>query len=455
MFENLSNRLARTIHSLRGHGRLTEDQVNNAARELRVALLEADVALPVVRDFIERVKSRALGSEVSKSLTPGESMLRVVQEELVATMGGRAVPINLRVQPPAVILMAGLQGSGKTTSTAKLALRLKEVDKKSVVVVSTDVHRPAAIEQLQTVAEQVGVDWFPSEAGQDPLAIARAAVAYAKKRYFDVLIVDTAGRTAIDELMMSEISALNHDLKPIETLFVVDAMTGQDAARTARAFANVMPLSGVILTKADGDARGGAALSVREITGAPIKFIGVGEKPNAFEVFHPERIAARILGQGDILTLIEETSRKIDQDDARRLNQKLKKKNSFTLDDFREQMQQVQKMGSMESLLERLPGGAKLQAQMKNSQPDHAVKRAIAIINSMTPHERRFPDLIKASRKRRIAAGSGLEVQDVNRLLRQFESSRDMMRKLASGHMSKAMRSLAGRLPPGMLPRGR
>jgi len=455
MFENLSNRLSRTLDTLRGQGRLTEDQVATAARELRMALLEADVALPVVRDFVERVKARAVGAEVAQSLTPGQAMLQVVQQELTATLGGKTEPLNLRTQPPAVILMAGLQGSGKTTSTGKLALRLREVDKKKVVVVSADVYRPAAIEQLRVVAGQVEVEWFESRAGQDPRIIARDALAYAKKQYADVLIVDTAGRTSVDEAMMQEIAALHAELKPIETLFVVDAMTGQDAARTARAFADVLPLTGVILTKADGDARGGAALSVREVTGAPVKFIGVGEKPSAFEVFHPDRIAARILGQGDVLSLIEETSRKVDQAQAQKLATKLKGKKSFTLDDFREQMQQVQNMGSVESLLEKLPGGAKLQAQMKNAQPEHAVKRAIAIINSMTAQERRFPDLIKASRKRRIAAGAGLEVQEVNKLMRQYEASRDMMKKLASGGMAKMMRSLAGRLPPGMMPPGR
>ncbi len=455
MFESLSNRLSRTLDALRGQGRLTEAQVDTAARELRMALLEADVALPVVRDFVERVKTRAVDTEVTQSLTPGQAMLQIVQQELVTTLGGTAEPINLRAQPPAVILMAGLQGSGKTTSTGKLALRLREVDKKKVIVVSVDVYRPAAIEQLRLVAEQVQVSWFESAVGQDPVTIARDALAYAKKQYADVLIVDTAGRTAIDEDMMHEIAALHGELKPVETLFVVDAMTGQDAANTARAFADVLPLTGVILTKADGDARGGAALSVREVTGAPIKFIGVGEKPTAFEVFHPDRIAARILGQGDVLSLIEETSRKVDQEQAQKLTQKFKSKKAFTLEDFREQMQQVQKMGSIESLLEKMPGGAKLQAQMKNAQPEHAVKRAIAIINSMTPQERRFPNLIKASRKRRIAAGAGLQVQEVNKLMRQYESSRDMMKKLAGGGMSKMMRAMAGRLPPGMMPPGR
>ncbi len=452
MFENLSSRLTRTLDALRGQGRLTEDQVATAARELRMALLEADVALPVVREFVERVKTRAVGAEVTQSLTPGQSILRIVQQELTATLGGTVEALNLRTQPPAVILMAGLQGSGKTTTTGKLALRLREVDKKKVVVVSCDVYRPAAIEQLRVVAGQVGVDFFPSTGDQDPVAIAKAALDYAKKQYVDVLIVDTAGRLGIDEAMMQEIAALHAAVTPIETLFVVDSMTGQDAANTAKAFADRLPLTGVILTKTDGDSRGGAALSVRHITGKPVKFIGVGEKSAALEVFHPDRIAARILGQGDMLGLIEETARKVDADAAGKLAQKLKNKKSFDFEDFRAQMQQMQNMGSMESLLEKLPGGAKLQAQMKNVQPEREVKRAVAIINSMTAQERRFPDLIKASRKKRIATGAGLQVQEVNKLIRQFDQTRDMMKKLQGGGMAKMMRAMAGKLPPGFGP---
>jgi signal recognition particle subunit SRP54 len=451
MFENLSSRLTRTLDALRGQGRLTEDQVNTAARELRMALLEADVALPVVRDFVERVKARAVGAEVTQSLTPGQALLRIVQQELTEVLGGTAEPLNLRTQPPAILLMCGLQGSGKTTTTGKLALRLREVDKKKVLVVSCDVYRPAAIEQLKIVAAGVGVEWFPSEAGQDPLAIAAAAVEYARKQYLDVLIVDTAGRTSIDAEMMREIAALHGALKPIETLFVVDSMTGQDAANTAKVFAETVPLTGVVLTKADGDSRGGAALSVRHVTGKPVKFIGVGEKSAALEVFHPDRIAARILGQGDMLGLIEETARKVDVEAAAKLAGKLKSKKSFDLQDFREQMQQMQNMGGMESLLEKLPGGAKMQAQLQKAQPEREIKRAVAIINSMTAQERRFPDLIKASRKRRIAAGAGLEVQEVNKLLRQFDQTREMMKKLSGGGMAKLMRSLAGRMPPGMM----
>ncbi|MGH8445429.1 MAG: signal recognition particle protein [Solimonas sp.] len=452
MFDNLTTRLGRVLDSIRGQGRLTEEQINAASRELRMALLEADVALPVVKDFTDKIKARALGVEITQSLTPGQEFLRVVQQELTATLGGTAEPLNLRAQPPAIILMAGLQGSGKTTSTGKLALWLKE-QKKKVVVVSCDVYRPAAIEQLRIVAGSVGVEFFPSQVGQDPVAIAQGALAEARKQYADVLIVDTAGRTTVDEAMMKEIAALHAALDPVETLFVVDSMTGQDAAKTARAFADVLPLTGVILTKVDGDSRGGAALSVRQVTGKPIKFLGVGEKSDRLEVFHPERIATRILGQGDMLSLIEETARKVDHEKAQKLAEKLKKNKGFDLEDFRDQMLQMQNMGSMQSLLEKLPGGAQMQAQLKTVDAEKQVRRTIAIINSMTPQERRFPDLIKASRKRRIAAGAGMEVQQVNQLLRQFDTTRDMMKKVASGGMAKMMRGLAGRLPPGMIPR--
>ncbi|WP_428309127.1 signal recognition particle protein [Hydrocarboniphaga sp.] len=453
MFENLTSRLTRVLDSIRGQGRLTEEQISAAARELRMALLEADVALPVIKDFIDKVKERALGAEITTSLTPGQAFLRVVQSELTATLGGTAEPLNLRAQPPAVILMAGLQGSGKTTTTGKLARRLKEDDKKNVIVVSCDVYRPAAIEQLRIVAAGVGVEFFPSEVGQSPVAIANAALAHARKQYADVLIVDTAGRTTVDREMMAEIAQLHAALNPVETLFVVDSMTGQDAAKTARAFADALPLTGVILTKIDGDSRGGAALSVRQVTGRPIKFLGVGEKSDKLEVFHPDRIANRIIGQGDMLSLIEETAKKVDAEKAAKLANKLKSKKSFDLEDFREQMQQVQNMGSMESLIEKLPGGAQIQAQMKNVNTGKEMGKVIAIINSMTPQERKFPDLIKASRKRRIAAGSGVQVQDVNKLMRQFETTRDMMKKVMSGGMAKMMRGLAGRLPPGMMPR--
>jgi len=450
MFDSLSKRLATALDALRGQGRLTEDQIKDAARDLRMALLEADVALPVVRDFVEKVRARALGAEVTQSLTPGQAFLRVVHQELTATLGGASAGLNLRAEPPAVVLMCGLQGSGKTTTTGKLALRLREVEKKSVVVVSADVYRPAAIEQLQTVAGQAGVGFFPSAAGEAPLAIVSAALAHAKKQFADVLLVDTAGRTTVDEAMMAEIAALHAALKPVETLFVVDAMTGQDAANVARAFADRVPLTGVILTKADGDARGGAALSVRAVTGAPIKFLGVGEKLDKLEAFHPDRIAARILGEGDMLSLIEETVQKVDREKAEKFAEKLRKtRGSFDLEDFREQLQQMQSMGGIASMLEKLPGAAQLQDKLRNANPEKDVKRSIAIINSMTRKERRFPDHLKASHRRRIAAGSGTQVQDVNKLMRQFEQARDMMKKVAGGGMAKLMRSLGGKLPPG------
>ena len=453
MFETLSQRLGNVLDSLRGAGRLTEDQINSAARELRMALLEADVALPVIKTFVEAIKLKALGVEITQSLTPGQAFLRLVQQELTVMLGGEAVPLNLRAQPPVVLLMAGLQGSGKTTSTGKLARWLKEREKKNVIVVSCDVYRPAAIEQLRVVAGQVGVEWFPSEVGQKPEDIARAAIAHAKLQAADVLIVDTAGRTSIDEEMMLELSRLHAAVNPTETLFVVDSMTGQDAAKTARAFADRVPLTGVILTKADGDSRGGAALSVRQVTGAPVKFIGMGEKSDKLEVFHPDRIAARILGQGDMLGLIEETVQRVDAQQAAKLAAKMKSKKGFDLEDFREQMQQMQNMGGIASMLDKLPGGAAMQAQLKNVNPEKEAKRVVAIINSMTAQERKFPDLIKASRKRRIAKGSGVEVQQVNQLLRQFDQSREMMKKMASGGMMKMMRAMAGKLPPGMMPK--
>jgi signal recognition particle subunit SRP54 len=451
MFENLSSRFTRVLDNLRGQGRITEEQVASAARELRMALLEADVALPVVRGFVETFKARAAGSEVTQSLTPGQTLLRLVQQALTETLGGEVVPLNLRAQPPAIILMVGLQGSGKTTTTGKLALWLRERERKKVMVVSCDVYRPAAIEQLRIVAGAVGVDWFPSQAGQNPVDIAGRALEQARKEFVDVLIVDTAGRTTVDAEMMAEIAQLHRALSPVETLFVVDSMTGQDAANTAKAFADTLPLTGVVLTKVDGDARGGAALSVRTVSGAPIKFIGVGEKSAALEPFYPDRIAARILGQGDMLGLIEETVRKVDAEKSAQLVQKLRSKKGFDFGDFRDQLQQMQNMGGFDAMLEKLPGGAKLQEQIRKAQPEKEVRRAIAIINSMTPQERRFPDLIKASRKRRIAAGAGVEVQEVNKLMRQFDTTRDMMKKLSGGGLKGLMRGLAGRLPPGMM----
>lgn len=453
MFENLSSRLGAVLDTLRGQGRLTDDQIKTASRDLRMALLEADVALPAVRDFIEKIRVRAAGAEIAQSLTPGQVFLGIVQQELTETLGSKTEALNLRAQPPAVILMCGLQGAGKTTTTGKLALWLKERERKSVVTVSCDVYRPAAIEQLKIVSAQAGAEWFESRVGQEPVAIAQAALAHARKQFADVLLVDTAGRTTVDEAMMREIAQLHAALNPIETLFVVDAMTGQDAANSAKAFRDRLPLTGVVLTKADGDSRGGAALSVRSVTGAPIKFIGLGEKLDKLETFHPDRIAARILGQGDMLGLIEETARKVDADKAAQFAEKLKKTKSFDLDDFREQMKQMQDMGGMASLLEKLPGGAQMQAALKNVNPEKEIKRTVAIINSMTARERRFPDVIKASHRKRIASGSGTQVQDVNKLLRQFEQTRDMMKKMAGGGLGRLMRGMAGKLPPGMMPR--
>ncbi len=455
MFENLSTRLGAVMEGLRGQGRLTEDQIKTASRDLRMALLEADVALPVVRDFVEKIRERATGAEIAESLTPGQAFLGIVQQELTQVLGGKSVELNLRAQPPAVILMCGLQGAGKTTTSGKLALWLKNREHKKVVTVSCDVYRPAAIEQLKIVSAQAGAEWFASAAGQEPVAIAHAALAHARKQYADVLLVDTAGRTSIDEEMMREIAALHAALNPVETLFVVDAMTGQDAANTAKAFHDRLPLTGVVLTKADGDSRGGAALSVRAVTGAPVKFIGLGEKLDRLEVFHPDRIAARILGQGDMLGLIEDATSKLDLAKATQFAEKLKKTKGFDLEDFREQMSQMQNMGSggIAGLLEKLPGGAQMQTALKNANPEKDIKRAVAILSSMTRRERRFPDLIKASHRKRIASGSGTQVQDVNKLLRQFEQTRDMMKKMAGGGMMKMMRGLAGKMPPGMMPR--
>ena len=451
MFENLSERLGRTLKKLRGQGRLTEDNIKDSLREVRMALLEADVALPVVREFIDRVRERAVGQEVLTSLSPGQALIKVVQDELVAVMGEASAGLNLNVQPPAVVLMAGLQGSGKTTTVAKLARWLK-AQKKSVLVVSCDVYRPAAIDQLRTLAGEVEVDFFPSTPEQDPVAIARDALDHARKQFKDVLIVDTAGRLHIDDEMMGEIKRLHAAINPAETLFVVDSMTGQDAAKTASAFNEALPLTGVVLTKIDGDARGGAALSIRHITGKPIKFLGSGEKTAALEVFHPDRIASRILGMGDVLSLVEEAQSKVDQASAMKLAKKLKTGKGFDLEDFRDQLQQMSAMGGLSGLLDKLPGVSNLPAAVKNQVNDKDMGRLVAIINSMTPKERRFPDIIKGSRKRRIADGSGTQVQDVNRLLKQFTQMQKMMKKMGKGGMGKMMRMMKGRLPPGMPP---
>jgi signal recognition particle subunit SRP54 len=453
MFENLTERLGKTLKNISGKGRLSEDNIKDTLREVRMALLEADVALPVVKDFIAQVKDRAVGTEVSKSLNPGQVFIKIVQTELEAVMGQANEGLNLAAQPPAVVLMAGLQGAGKTTTVGKLAALLKQRENKKVLVVSADVYRPAAIKQLETLASEVGVEFFPSSIEQKPVDIVNAAIDFARKQFFDVLLVDTAGRLAIDTEMMGEIQALHKAINPVETLFVVDAMTGQDAANTAKAFNDALPLTGVILTKADGDARGGAALSVRHITGKPIKFMGMGEKLDALEAFHPERVASRILGMGDVLTLIEEVERKVDKDKAERLAKKVQKGKGFDLQDFKEQLEQMRNMGGMMSMMDKMPGMGNMTAQVKEKANDKSFNQMEAIINSMTKGERSRPDVIKGSRKRRIAMGSGTQIQDVNRLLKQFMQMQKMMKKMSGGGMKKMMRNMKGMMPPGgMLP---
>ncbi len=446
MFDNLTDRLSRVVKNLRGQGRLTEANIQDALREVRVALLEADVALPVVREFIARVKDKAMGQEVLQSLTPGQQLIGVVHKELTALMGEQAAPLSFATQPPAVFLMAGLQGAGKTTSTGKLCRVIRDAGKKKILVVSCDVYRPAAIEQLKTVAAQAEVDFFPSSAEQKPTDIARAALDHARKHLYDVLIVDTAGRLHVDAAMMDEIRALHALLKPVETLFVVDAMQGQDAVNTAKAFNDALPLTGVILTKLDGDARGGAALSVRQITGKPIKLVGVGEKLSGIEVFHPERMASRVLGMGDVLSLIEEAQRGVDKAEALKAVQKLKSGKGFDLEDFKAQMQQMKNMGGLSSLIDKLPGAGKIGAG-EIAQSEQQMRRIEGIINAMTPLERRKPEILKASRKRRIAAGAGVQVQDVNRLLNQFEQAQKMMKSMGKGGLAKMMRGMKGMLP--------
>lgn len=444
MFESLSQRLSTTVERLRGRGRLTESNIRESMREVRIALLEADVALPVVQALIQRVQVRAIGQEVMKSLTPGQALIKVVRDELTALMGSVNTDLNLAAAPPAVVLMAGLQGAGKTTTVAKLARFLRERRKKKVMVVSCDVYRPAAIEQLRTLAGQVEVLFHPSEAGQDPLAIARSALDAAKKNFADVLIVDTAGRLHVDAAMMEEIKALHGFLEPVETLFVVDAMTGQDAATTAKAFAEALPLTGVVLTKTDGDARGGAALSVRYVTGRPIKFIGAGEKTDALEPFHPDRIAQRILGMGDVLSLVEEVERKVDQEKVQKLAEKVIKGKRFDLNDMKTQLEQMVSMGGMASLMDKLPGMGGLSDQVKAKVNDREVLRMIGIINSMTKKERRHPDLLNGSRRARVARGSGMLPADVNRLLKQYQQMEKMMAKIGSGGIKGLMRQMKG-----------
>ena len=449
MFDGLTERLSKTVKNLRGLGRLSEDNIKDTLREVRMALLEADVALPVVKDFVEQVKERAIGKEVIESISPGQAFIKIVNDELVMLMGEKNDSLDLTVQPPAVILMAGLQGSGKTTSVAKLSRLLKQ-QKKSVLVTSADVYRPAAIEQLATLAKEVDVEFFPSDISQDPVEIGKNAIAHARKRHLDVVIVDTAGRLHIDDEMMGEIKRLHAAINPIETLFVVDSMTGQDAANTAKAFNEALELTGVILTKTDGDARGGAALSIRQITGKPIKFMGVGEKIDALEAFHPDRLASRILGMGDILSLVEDAQQKVDHKKANRLVKKLKKGKNFDLEDFRDQILQMKKMGGMASLMDKLPGVGAVPQQVKDQVNDKELVKIEAMINSMTRGERKRPDLIKGSRKKRITCGSGTQIQDLNRLLKQFKQMQKMMKKMAGGGMKNMMRNLQGRMPPGM-----
>ena len=461
----LTDKLSGLVKKISGQARITESNVQDMLREVRMALLEADVALPVVRDFIARVKDKALGQEVLGSLKPGQALVGIVNRELAATMGEGVSDLNLAAQPPAVILMAGLQGAGKTTTTAKLARHLIQKRKKKVLTVSGDVYRPAAIEQLKTVTAQAGADWFPSAPDQKPVDIARAALDHARKHFYDVLLVDTAGRLAIDEALMAEIKALHAALNPVETLFVVDAMQGQDAANTARAFKEALPLTGIVLTKMDGDSRGGAALSVRQITGAPIKFAGVSEKIDGLEVFDAQRHAGRILGMGDVLALVEQVTAGVDIEAAKKLADKVKKGHGFDLQDFLGQLQQMKQMGGLSSLMDKLP--AQMAAKASDADLTRAekdVRRKEGIINSMTPTERRKPELLKASRKRRIAAGAGVQVQEVNRLLKEFEQMQGMMKQMSGGGLMKMMKRMGGMkgmkglmggggmppLPPGM-----
>ena len=446
MFDNLTTRLSGVMKTLRGEARLTESNIQETLREVRMALLEADVALPVVKDFIARIKEKAVGKEVIGSLSPGQALVGVVHQELIALMGGQKADINLATVPPAVILMAGLQGAGKTTSSGKLAKWLMEQKKKKVLLVSCDTYRPAAIQQLELLAQQTGSDFFPVQTGQQPKEIAVAALDFARRHFHDVMIVDTAGRLAIDEAMMKEIRELEALLNPIETLFVVDAMQGQDAVNTAKAFAEVLPLTGIILTKLDGDARGGAALSVLQVTGKPIKFAGVAEKLTGLEAFHPDRMASRILGMGDVLGLIEEAQRGVDQHEAEKLAKKIKSGKNFDLNDFKMQFQQMRNMGGMSAMMDKLPAQL-TQAAQKVKIDDKVMGRTEGIINAMTPQERIKPEVLKASRKRRIAAGAGVTVQEVNRLLAQFEQTQKMMKMMNKGGMAKMMRGMKGMLP--------
>jgi signal recognition particle subunit SRP54 len=450
VFDKLSARLSAVVEGLRGRGRLTEENIGDTLRQVRMALLEADVALPVVKEFIDAVKARAIGLEIHKSLTPGQALVRVIHEELVRVMGEGVRPLNLRTQPPAIILLAGLQGAGKTTTAAKIALWLRERERKRVLLVSTDVRRPAAMLQLERLGEQLGIDVAAASATETPLAIATRALDEARRGVYDALLVDTAGRLHVDEEMMQEVRELAASLKPIETLFVVDSMAGQDAVNAARAFGAALDLTGIVLTKADGDARGGAALSVRRVTGQPILFVGVGEKPEALEVFQPDRMASRILGMGDVLSLVEEVTRKVDRDEAEKLARKMAKGKAFDLDDLLGQLRQLEGMGGMAAVLDKLPAPLAAKAGSLPQGNERDIRRQIAIICSMTSRERRYPKTIDGSRRRRIAAGSGTQVADVNRLLKNFLQMQKMMKGMGKGGLGRMMRSMAGRLPPGL-----
>ncbi len=449
MFDKLSSRLSAVVEGLRGRGRLTEENIVDTLRQVRMALLEADVALPVVKEFIDAVKARAIGLEIHKSLTPGQALVRVIHEELVRVMGEGVRPLNLRVQPPAVILLAGLQGAGKTTTAAKIALWLRERERKRVLLVSTDVYRPAAMLQLERLGQQLGIDVAPADPGAPPVAIATRAVEEARRGLYDVLLVDTAGRLHVDAEMMGEVRDLAAAIRPVETLFVVDSMAGQDAVNAARAFGEALDLTGTVLTKADGDARGGAALSVRRVTGQPILFVGVGEKPEALEAFQPERMASRILGMGDVMSLVEEVTRKVDREEAEKLARKVAKGKDFNLDDLLAQLRQLESMGGMAALLDKLPAQLASKAGGLPQGNERDIRRQIAIICSMTPGERRYPKTIDGSRRRRIATGSGTQVADVNRLLKNFLQMQKMMKGMGKGGLGRMMRSMAGRLPPG------
>ena len=453
MFDNLTGRLSQVIKELRGQARITDENMAEAMRQVRLALLEADVALPVVKDFIEHVKQRSMGQEVATSLSPGQVIIKNVHEELVSLMGASTAGLNLKTQPPAVILMAGLQGAGKTTTVAKLGSWLKKQHHKKVLTASCDIYRPAAIQQLEVLARENQLEFFPVDAGQTPDQIAEAALKQARRQFADVLIIDSAGRLHVDEAMMAEIKRLHELLDPTDTLFVVDSMTGQDAVNSARAFNDTLPLTGVILTKADGDARGGAALSVKHITGKPIMFLGTGEKIDELTPFHPERIASRILGMGDVLSLIEEVEQKVDREKAERLAKKIKKGRGFTLEDFRDQIRQMQDMGGVAGLMDKLPGMSQMPAGAVQQVNDRELIKLVAVVDSMTPKERRFPDVINGSRKKRIAAGSGTRIQDVNRVLKQFKQMQKMMKRMSKkGGMANMLRGLGGNLPPGYRP---